>query len=147
MLNLILEKLNQNWEDTFAEKENEIREYALSQLTKNYASISMGYCLAIKDDDELSIDDKNRMIETRLYLICTNEEDEKVHWSELGIEKYKFEWVGDYIRDIIYEFAKKGAEFGSKKFPNEIINAIVHDKGKYTYWGEKIYWNDDEQVY
>ena len=91
--------------------------------------------------------EKKLFIKTELYLICEDDEGNKLAWSDLGIEKYKFEWVGDYLRDIIYDFAKSGAEQGSLMFPNEIRQAIVDDKGKYSYWGESIYWNDDEQVY
>lgn len=146
MLQKILDDINQSWQDIFAEKEDEIREYALSKLTKEYSSISMGYCLKAKDDD-LSEDEKDRFIETELYLICEDEEGNRIAWSDLGIEKYKFEWVGDYLRDIIYDFAKSGAEHGSVMFPDEIRQAIIDDQGKYSYWGENIYWNDDEQVY
>tara|TARA_B000000437_G_C11641119_1_gene303648 strand:+ start:597 stop:1037 length:441 start_codon:yes stop_codon:yes gene_type:complete len=146
MLQKILNDINENWQHIYAEKENDIREYALSKLTKKYASISMGYCLKAKDDD-LSEDEKKCFIETELYLICEDEEGNKLAWSDLGIEKYKFEWVGDYLRDIIYDFAKSGAEQGSLVFPDEIRQAIIDGNGKYSYWGENIYWNDDEQVY
>ena len=146
MLQKILDDLNQNWQHIYAEKEDEIREFALSKLTKQYASISMGYCLNAKDDDS-GEGEKKRFIKTDLYLICEDDEGNKLAWSDLGIEKYKFEWVGDYLRDIIYDFAKSGAEQGSLMFPDEIRQAIIDDKGKYSYWGENIYWNDDEQVY
>jgi len=145
MLQNILDNINENWQHIYAEKEDDIREYALSKLTEKYDSITMGYCLTAEDND-LNEDEKRHFI-TELYLICEDDEGNKLAWSDLGIEKYKFEWVGDYLRDIIYDFAKTGAEHGDLMFPDEIRQAILDDEGKYSYTGEVIYWNDDEQVY
>ena len=130
----LVEKVNSEWEEIFIQEEDNIRNVFLSNLD---TPISMGIRLQFT-----SVDGTN-YLSGKLNLICEDEDEKPVGWTDLGISENMFEGMADFMSETFTGWAENGAEHGSMLFPEEIAKTI-NQEGDIEFYGISVIWNDEE---
>ena len=133
-IQVLVEKVNSDWEQIFIETEDDVRNIFFSNLDVH---ISMGIGLEVINVDGTSY------LAGKVYLICEDDNEQGVGWADIGINENIFEGIADFMSETFDDWANNGVESGALSFPEDITN-IIKQEGTIEFYGVNVLWNGEE---